>query len=112
MRTDNNRNPTAMTTDVAQTGGLVQHLDYEQGDPFPIPIEGQQTFVILHTAKLLGDPVALTIRVIDKAGFYTHLGQQRWSYIAMPSWIWALLSIEEKTRIIGSMYKREGGSAM
>lgn len=48
MRTDRNSNPTAMTTDVAKTGGLVLGKDYVQGDPF-IGGDGKTYY----TAKLL-----------------------------------------------------------
>lgn len=110
MRTDNNNNPTAFTTDVAATAGLILGTDYAQGDPFTVPTpKGPMT---LYTAKLLGDPVALTIKAIDHAGFYTHYGAERWVYMAMPLWLWLQQTTAIKTRIIGEMYAHEGGTAM
>jgi len=97
-RADRHRNPTAFTTDVAHTGGLVLGVDYEQGDPFTV---GSQTY---YTARLLGDPLALTIRVIDVAGWQTHSGGPRWSYADMPNITWSHLSPDDKARVIGRMY--------
>ena len=106
-RADRNRNPAAITTDVAKDGGLVEGVDYQTGDPFTV---GTRTY---WTAHLLGDPVALTIRVIDKAGFQTHSGGPRWSYIDLPNSIWAKLDTDDKARIIGRMYlHHEGGTEM
>ena len=64
------------------------------------------------TAKLLGDPIALTIEVIDRAGFYTHAGAVRWLYMAMPSWLWQQQTRATKIRIIGEMYSHEGGTEL
>lgn len=102
MRTDNNNNPTAFTTDLARQAGLVEGVDYVKGDPFPAPSP-------LITAKLLGDPIDLTIRVIDKLGFETLRGSQRWAYIWMPHEVWLNFSRNQKSFIIGHMYKQEGG---
>ena len=112
MRTDRNNNPTAFTTDVAKTAGLVEGdgKDYIQGDPFTVETpRGPQTY---YTAKLLGDPIALTIKVLDQAGFYTHAGGERWTYIAIPGWLWDQQTQATKIRIIGFMYAHEGGVAM
>lgn len=115
FRTDRNRNPTAFTTDLAAEAGLVLGKDYEQGDSFAAGAR------LLYTAKLLGDPLALTLKVIDEVGFYTQAGAHRWSYIAMPSWVWGkLLSYEvspssiysSKIDVIGAMYRVEGGTEM
>lgn len=105
MRTDRNNNPAAFTTDIAKQAGLVLGTDYEAGDPFPAP----STLV---TAKLIGDPVSITIRVIDKIGYFTKAGQPRWIYIALPRFIWAGLSAEQKRDIVGYHYFHEGGIAM
>jgi len=105
-RTDENRNPTAFTTDVAAEAGLKLGTDYEQGSAFVV---GTQTF---HTARLLGLPVALTIQVIDAIGFYTNRGLLRWIYIAIPAFLWAELSPDQKRDVIGFMYENEGGTAM
>ena len=106
MRTDRNRNPAAFTVAMARQAGLKPGVDYEVGDPFQV--DG----ATLYTAKLLGDPVALTIQVIDRLGFYTQHGGQRWTYIAMPPFVWDSLAGEVKRRIVGWMYGREGGSEM
>ena len=105
MRTDDNRNPAAFTTDIAKQAKLVEGTDYVQGTQFP---NGEQ----LWTAKLLGDPVALTIHVIDAIGFYNHEGAQRWDYIAWPKFLWMQMTPPAKRDAIGFMYEREGGIAM
>ncbi len=66
MRTDENNNPAAFTTDIATQGGLVEGTDYTRGTQFPPDEHGNP--VSLWTANLMGDPVALTIRVIDAIG--------------------------------------------
>jgi hypothetical protein len=106
FRTDRNNNPTAFTTGVARIGGLILGKDYEQGDSF------LAKFDTLYTAKLLGDPIALTIKVIDTATYYTMLGYPRWTYIAIPKFIWDSLTPELKKQVIGFQYEHEGGTAM
>lgn len=101
-RTDKNNNPTAFTTDLAEEGGLIKGIDYEEGDAF-----GN-----LHTAKIIGDPVSVTIKLIDKIGFFTNAAVQRWKYIAIPYKIWSSLSYVEKLYVISWMYQHEGGEAM
>lgn len=105
MRTDQDLNPTAFTTDIARQAGLVLGVHYIGGSAFPPPST-------LTTAKLLGDPVAITIRVIDAVGYYTRDGEQRWDYISIPKFVWLSLSPEAKRDVIGWMYEREGGTAM
>ncbi len=105
MRTDANNNPAAFTTDIAKQAGLELNVDYVAGDPFPAP----STLV---TAKLLGDPIAITIRVIDKIGYFTHLGNPRWVYIALPKFLWMSLTSDQKRDVVGYHYKMEGGTAM
>lgn len=105
MRTDEHRNPTAFTTDIAKQAGLILHQEYEIGRAFA---DNPKMF----TAKLLLNPIELTLRVIDKIGFYTKAGKKRWEYIAMPPFVWQALSREERVRVIGFMYGREGGTAM
>jgi hypothetical protein len=132
FRTDSHRNPTAFTTDIARQAGLVEGVDYEQGDPFGLTEQAiPQTLNWLgtgllekspqyHTARLLGDPIALTIKVIDAIGFTTHAGYQRWTYINLPKMIWySLPDISEdnsqyptKKDVIGFMYSKEGGTEM
>jgi|SRR5579864_778720 len=104
-RADRNNNPAAITTDVAFQAGLIYGTDFEAGDPFPAP----STLV---TARLLGYPIALTIRVIDAIGYYTHTGAPRWTYISMPKFVWDSLSTSLKTQVIGFHYAHEGGVAM
>lgn len=110
MRTDEHRNPTAFTTEVAQTAGLIEGVDYSQGSPFTVP--GPHGQITYYTAKLLLNPIELTIRVIDKATFYTHYGAIRWAYIAIPPFIWSQLAREVKVAVIGFMYQHEGGTEM
>lgn len=106
FRTDENNNPAAFTTDLAVEAELVLSVDYVQGDPFLV---GTKTF---YTAKLLGDPVATTIRLIDNVGFYTVMPHQRWTYMALPYKLWIDLTPKQKSYVIGVMYQNEGGTAM
>lgn len=106
MRTDNNNNPTAFTCDIAREAGLMQGVDYVLGDSF---IVGETEYF---TAKLLRDPIKLTIKVIDAISFYASSGSQRWSYIGMPKFVWNVLSVDEMRDVIGFMYRMEGGIAM
>jgi hypothetical protein len=103
-RADRNNNPAAITTDVAKQGGLVEGTEYVAGDPFP---QGP-----LVTAKLLGDPVALTIRVIDQITYYTQHGNPRWTYMAIPKKLWDTFSPEQKKVAVGCHYTNEGGVTM
>jgi len=107
MRTDRHNNPTAFTTDIAKNAGLVLGKDYIVGDPFPNNPN-------LKTAKLLGDPVAQTIKVIDRIGFYTQSGKPRWSYVSQIPQAnnWRNLSYQQKKNVIAQMYKKEGGSKL
>lgn len=108
MRTDSHNNPTAFTTDIARQGGLREGIDFEIGDSFREGPNGP----LRYTARLLGDPVALTIKVIDAVGFYTHTGQQRWTYIGIPLGLWQIQPAEIKAAVIGAMYHREGGTEL
>lgn len=109
FRTDRNNNPTAMTTDVANTLGLVYGQDYVEGDKFP----GNSN---LKTAKLLGDPIATTTKGLDNAAskginpFYTAAGKQRWTHTAIPTDQWTKMTPEAKKQVVLNMYKHEGGS--
>ena len=112
MRTDSHNNPTAFTTDVAREAGLREGIDFKTGagfDAIPLYAGGGYRFF---TATLIGDPIALTIRVIDAVGFYTKAGSQRWSYIALPPQVWGNMSPAFKAATIGGMYHREGGTEM
>lgn len=108
-RTDRHNNPTAMTTDVAKTLGLIEGVDYVKGDQFP---EDSTLF----TAKLLGDPIETTIKALDtaandpnKQAFYTQGGAQRWTYTAMSDNEWKNMSPGAKRDQIALMYRNEGG---
>lgn len=119
-RTDRNNNPTAMTTDVAKTLGLVEGVDYQQGDPFQ---SGTST---LYTAKFIGDPFETTIKALDtaasnpgKQAFYTQGGGQRWTHTALSDQQWLGMSQDQKMATVQKMYASEtpasqrglGGSA-
>lgn len=106
FRTDRNRNPTAFTTDLARQAGLEFEKDYKVGDSFQ---DSGHTF---WTAYLLGDPVQLTLRVIDTLGFYSKGGAQRWIYIGIPKFIWNTLNPEQKRAVVGFMYEKEGGTEL
>jgi hypothetical protein len=106
FRTDENLNPTAFTSDVAKEAGLVLGTDYTIGTPFEV---GAVTY---WTAKLLGDPIAITIRVINTLGFVTASGALRWTYIMIQHGLWTRLTVKQKTTVIGIMYELEGGTAM
>jgi len=104
MRTDRHNNPTAFTTDIAKVAGLKEGVDYVPGDSF----SGGK----YKTAKLLNDPVDTTIKVIDKIGFYTGSGAQRWTHTAMPKSEWDSLNQDQKRAVIGRMYQHEGGTSL
>ncbi len=104
-RADRNNNPAAITTDIAHQAGLILGTDYMLGDPFPVPSK-------LYTARLIGNPIELTIKVIDAIGYYTHLGFPRWAYICMPKFIWDSLSPDQKLDVVGFHYRHEGGDQM
>lgn len=102
-RTDRNLNPTAFTTDVAKTAGLKEGVDYVAGDQFP----GNSK---LRTAKLLKDPVATTIKVLDKIGFYTSSGKPRWTHTAISQSQWNKMTTQQKAAVVEQMYQEENGA--
>lgn len=104
-RADRNMNPTAFTCDLARQAGLQYGTDFVTGDPFG-------SLPTLYTARLLRDPVALTLDLIDRVGFYTNTGASRWIYIGIPKFVWDILSTNYKKDIIKWMYHREGGTAL
>lgn len=105
-RTDKHNNPTAFTTDLAKQAGLQINVDYVRGDPFP---NNQDMF----TAKLLGDPIQLTINLIDRVGFTTKSGAQRWIYMYPEMNVaWKWLPRQGKKAIIQYMYHHEGGTEL
>jgi hypothetical protein len=106
FRTDENNNPAAFTTQIAEQAGLRAGVDYSTGTPFKV---GDSTF---YTAKLLGDPVQLTINVITAIGYYTKEGHPRWTYICFPKFMWDQMTWNEKRDVVGFHYKNEGGTEM
>jgi hypothetical protein len=104
-RADRHNNPTAMTTAAAKNMGLVEGVDYTVGDRFTSD-SGKEYF----TAKFLGDPVATSIRAIDKGTFSTTSGN-RWSYLdgTKMNAHWKTLSTTEKAVLIDEMRKYENG---
>ena len=109
FRTDQNRNPTAFTTDVAREAGLIYNRDYTKGNSFAVTPEET-----LYTAFILGDILATTIKVIDAVGFYTGAmgSETRWSYIGIPYELWLSFTLKQKEFTIGLMYMIEGGTEM
>lgn len=107
FRTDKHNNPTAFTTEIARQAGLVAGKDYVVGDPFD-----SGSGHILYTARLIGDAIAITIKTIDKIGFYNSMGKQRWIYICMPNFIWNSLNYDLKVKTLGFMYQHEGGTEL
>jgi hypothetical protein len=107
MRTDRHNNPAAFTVDIAKQAGLVLGKDYSIGDSFPNNPN-------LKTAKLIGNPIAQTIKVIDKIGFYTQSGNPRWTYVPKLQGAsnWKNLSYDQKKGVIKQMYAHEGGSQL
>jgi len=105
-RTDRHRNPTAFTVDLARQAGLAEGVDFEAGDEFR---SGGRTY---RTARLLGDPLALTLKVIDRLGFYTKTGRLRWSYIAIPQRLWETFGERQRKITVAWMYSMEGGTEM
>lgn len=105
MRTDEHNNPAAFTTDLAKQAGLKLGVDYSIGKPFPDNTK-------MYTARIIGDPIMTTIRLIDAVGYYTKGGAQRWAYIAIPRFVWQGLSLDQKRDVIGFHYLHEAGTAM
>lgn len=108
VRIVQNNNPTAFTTDVAKTMGLIEGQDYIAGTPFT-----DSTGQTLYTAQLLGDPIQTTIKGLDQGGFYTASGAPRWSYVSqLPQDIvnnWANATPDQKEQVVQDMYQFEGG---
>ena len=120
FRTDRHNNPTAFTVDVARQGGLIEGVDFTQGDVFYkkdkngkdiLDRSGNKT-IAGYTANLLGDPVDDTIAVINKIGFYTASGGHRWTHTQMSKEAWDKLSYDQKIKTVRRMYKNERGSGI
>lgn len=108
-RTNRHNNPTAFTTSVAKQAGLVEWQDYVVGDSFP---DNPNMF----TAKIIGDPIEVTKKVIDNIGFYTQSWAPRWSYVwDIFEWnandAWSNMDDSQKQSIIEQMYQRETDNA-
>lgn len=105
-RTDRHNSPAAITTEVAAQAKLKLGVDYEQGDKFVA--DGK----IYYTARLLGDPIATTLRVFDAIGFYTKTGTPRWVYLAIPKSVWVLMDAKARKQTVYESYLHEGGTEM
>jgi len=116
-RTDRHNNPIAAVYGLfkqASSSGsldtreprLIEGIHFEKGDPFR---SGGRTF---YTGRILADPIAVSIALIDRVGFYTGNNRQRWSYIAIPWWVWRSMNEWQKTLTIYEMYQHEGGVEM
>ena len=109
MRTERNNNPTAMTTDVAKSLWWIEWVDYIQWDSFKT-WDGRT----LYTAKLIGDPIETTIKLLDNAAsswrwaFYTKWWAKRWTHTAMSDKDWLALTPEQKQNVVLQMLQREG----
>jgi hypothetical protein len=115
FRTDKHNNPAAVTTDIARQAGLKEHVEWETGDPFSVKEPGKVDNIILHTyftAILKGDPIALTIKIIDSIGYYTKYGTPRWTYMAIPHEVWNVLNYDQKKQAVAAHYRNEGGETM
>lgn len=112
MRSERNNNPTAMITAYAKQLWGIEWVDYVQWDSFTSVDENwvEHTY---YTAKLLGDPIDTTIRLIDrwvdnnvKKNVFS-----AWSY-ADQLWMtndkWKNMSREEKEALILKMLQHEG----
>lgn len=105
-RADRHNNPTAFTTDLAKQAGLQIDVDYSRGDSFPNNSD-------MFTARLLGDPLELTMKLIDKVGFTTKSGAQRWVYMYPDMNVaWPHLPWQGKKAVIKYMYHHEGGTEL
>lgn len=106
-RANRHNNPTAMTTDAAKDMGLVEGVDYVQGDPFT-GSDGK----VYYTAKYLGNPVDTAIKAIDKGSFSRRGGGHRWDYIRNNKEMderWKTMSYTEKAAFVEEMRKYENG---
>lgn len=110
-RADRHRNPAAITTDVAAQAGLTLKIDYEVGEPFTWKGTDGKTHTA-YTALFLGDPLAITLRVIDAIGYTTSHGAQRWTYINIPAPIWKTFTDEQRKATVAFHYRNEGGTEM
>ena len=104
-RADRHNNPIAATTEVASQG-LKKDEDYSIGESFLV---GPKTY---YTARFLKDPVETSIKLIDAIGFRTNAGSPRWTYINIPYFVWKILDVPTKRRVIEEMYTHEGGTTM
>lgn len=107
MRTERNNNPTAMITAYAKQLWWIEWVDYVQWDSFTWK-DGR----VYYTAKLLGDPIETTIRLLDRwvANNVKPNVFSAWSYA---SDLWMTnerrknMSQEEKKNLILKMLQHE-----
>lgn len=105
-RTDRHNNPIAVTTAVCRESNLVAGKDYEEGDPFTV---GNLT---LYTARFLGDPIQLSLRVLDSATYFTHHGTPRWTYMCITPKLWKSFSDTQRKLTVAEHYQHESGTEM
>lgn len=103
-RADRNNNPAEITTELARAW-LTYGIHYVQGDPLPAPSTK-------YLARLLGDPIAATIKLLDHTGFHDRNGFPHWDYIDLPKCVWDYLTPGLKAEVIKLMYKHNGGTAL
>lgn len=109
-RTDRHRNPAAIITELAVQAKLVLRTDYEVGEAFQVGAK------VYYTALFLGDPLQLTLRVIDAVGFFTKGGAPRWAYqdgpLGIPTAIWRTFNAAQRKAVVAYLYAHEGGTEM
>lgn len=112
MRTERNNNPTAMITEYAKQLWGIEWVDYIQWDSFTSTDANWVTHTY-YTAKLLGDPIETTIRLLDR---WVENGVKKnvfsaWSYanqLGMTNDKWKNMSKDEKEALILKMLQHEG----
>lgn len=104
-RAGRHNNPTAFTTDVARTGGLVEWVDYVKWDPFQWG-DGRTYY----TARLLWNAVDKTITTIDN---YVARGSFPWWTYANKIWLtpeaWKNADYNTKVWFLQKMQVEEWG---
>jgi hypothetical protein len=102
---DRHNSPIRLTVALAKQAGLILGQDYACGDSYEA--NGHTHY----TARLLHDPIALSLIVIDRVGFYG-VKIPRWNYIAIPERVWGTFSDYQRILTLKSMYWAEGGTAL
>lgn len=110
MRTDRHNNPTAMIwTPNVEAQFKQMGYDVKKGDSFK---GGDGSTYYTLDMNGVSDPIEATISYIDKNGFFTQSGNQRWSHTAISQNEWSSLSNEDKRNVVNQMYQKEGGSGV